>query len=116
VLLLAAVAAAVLYTLIIVLLWLVFVGVSYYRQKNLLQRKAVLQNLRPLVLMSISSTMSYFYMPVTSSSLSLLACRSVNVPISDAEGKLEFMMQNRWVLVSRVKSRIGRQSRRHLCA
>ena len=107
----AAVAVpAVVYACLITLFWLIHIGLSHYRHRtNIAQRAATMNNLLPLMMMSLSRTFSYFYLPMTSATLSLLACRSVEVPLVGVAGQVEFVRQSRWVLVSRGITLRGRE-------
>ena len=94
-------AAAVVYALLVVAFWIAYTCVVSLKGASWGgYRSQMWHGFAPLVLMSLSRTLSYFYLPITSATLSLLACRSVEVPQVSGGGKVTFVTQSHWVLVS----------------
>jgi hypothetical protein len=89
------------YVCVVVLFWLGFLGLKFSQvQNNPVARAEIKESLYPLIMVSVSRTLSYFYLPITTATLFLMDCRSVNVPSITTEGVLQFKEESRWVMVS----------------
>ena len=92
---------AVAYACLVVVICMSFLGIAYMRvRQSAGQRMIVCQAVWPTILMSLSRTLSFLYLPITSATMSLFSCRSLAVPVEGEGMQVEFVKELRWTMVS----------------